>query len=248
MDPRAVDIVAVTHTAARARNEDTISVGPWIWTGTHGAPVALTFTPARDEPLPVIVADGLGGHPAGDIASRLAVTAFATALGARAIPEGGLESVIADALLATNELLYRHMRGNAELEAMGSTAAGVVVLGDEVGIFNVGDSRVYRWRDGALVQLTIDDHVALEGRPGLLSQALGGSKDAAPITPHVFAEPRTPGTVYLVCSDGLSTPVDDATIVAAMAAPMPVAVATLLEAALASGHGDNISIVLARIS
>jgi len=247
MDPRAVDIVAVTHTAARARNEDTISVGPWIWTGVHGGPVALTFTPAGDEALPVIVADGLGGHPAGDIASRLAVTAFTTAIGARTIPAGALEAVIADALLATNELLYRHMRGNADLEAMGSTAAGVVVLGDEVAIFNVGDSRVYRWRDAVLEQLTVDDHAVVEGRQGLLSQALGGSTDAAPITPHVFAEPREAGTLYLVCSDGLSTPVDDAAIAGALVAPMPEAAAILLEAALASGHGDNISIVLVRI-
>ena len=101
-----------------------------------------------------VVADGMGGHRGGEVASQIAVRSMA----------GGRHATMdefVDSVAASNRAVWDHSVENPELKGMGTTLTAIAVLGDgrppQLGVVNVGDSRIYRWRDGELQQLT-DDH------------------------------------------------------------------------------------------
>lgn len=244
--PMAVEVVAITHRGAvRARNEDTIAVGSWIGSGAAEPPRRFIFDAA---PAVAIVCDGLGGHRAGDVASRIAAEALARAAADGATGAAGPPGAEAVAraerwLVEANDAIYARMVADPSLATMGSTAAGLAALGEELVVFNVGDSRVYRWQDGYLCQLSLDDSII--GRPDRpLSQCLGGREAHGAIVPHARLERWIPGRRYLVCSDGLYGVLGLEAMEAALAGPPADAAARLLEGALAAGAPDNVSIVI----
>jgi serine/threonine protein phosphatase PrpC len=243
---------AFTHQGAvRADNEDTIAVGDWIRRLPMAAPVVLEQEVAA--PLICLVADGMGGHAAGDVASR----AVAERLSRRAA-EATHEAAIVHLLHEANHELFGLMNESPVWYGMGTTVAGVAIVPPGVIVFNVGDSRIYRIERGALVQLSTDDTPGPklpDGRTAvyktsIITQVLGGYGPDRPgerIEPHALSEPLADGARYLICSDGLSDLLDPAEIEALLEDDDHASAIALFEAAMARGGDDNISLILVRL-
>lgn len=248
----AVTVTVMTHRGLlRPRNEDTVGVGSWLRNVPMEAPEQ--FVHRVDAALPCLVADGMGGHAGGGVASRIAVSRLAQALGdardaaSLAAPIAGAHQAILDA-----------MDAEPGLEGMGTTLVGLLVHRDGILGFNIGDSRLYRLRDGFLRQISID-HVPDAGwqpgspdgtvRSGVITRFLGGPRPAEPPLPHVEAEPLEDGWAYLLCSDGLTDLLRFSRISDVLTADTDDVekVRTLVEQALEAGGTDNISVMLVRI-
>ena len=205
------------------------------------------------EPPLFAVADGMGGHQAGEVASRLA----AAALREDVEPAGGTER-IEELIREANRRIWQHSKEDVTASGMGTTVTAARVEGDSVTIWHVGDSRAYRIREGQIEQLTEDHSLAAElERSGKLSaeearmhpqrsvitRALGTDPD---VEIDAFSVEGRPGDVYLICSDGLSSMVDDATILAVVEgrrSNLETAARELVRAANRSGGEDNITVV-----
>lgn len=239
---------AFTHEGAmRASNEDTIAVDGWITSEPMAAPLVLEHEVGA--PLVCLVADGMGGHAAGEVASR----AVAEHLCRRA-PEATDEASLRALLLDAHDELFALMREQPAWREMGTTVAGLRVGPKGLMAFNVGDSRVYRIEDGRLVQLSTDDTPGpklADGRTAALTshmvtQSLGGIQELARITPHVLSEPLQPAACHLICSDGVTDLLDRRTMEALLVDDDAACVEALFAAAMAAGGRDNISLLLLR--
>lgn len=238
-------VTAITHRGRiRPRNEDTVAVGRWICNGSMDEP--RVFAPSSARPFVCLVADGIGGHAAGDVASRRAAEFLA-----EAAPDSADAAALADALRRLNRVLFEATARDRALAGMGTTVAGLVLRQDGILWFNVGDSRVYRLRDGSLTQVSVDDSppASADGSmtSHILTQALGGAATPVEIDPHAGAEPVMVGAKYLVCSDGLSDMLPPEWIEDAVAESDLETARNLLERTMAAGARDNVSIVLASI-
>jgi serine/threonine protein phosphatase PrpC len=250
--PAKLRATAFTHQGAvRADNEDTIAVKDWIRRLPMAAPRVLEHE--LEAPLLCLVADGMGGHAAGDVASR----AVAERLCRRA-PEATDEAALVRLLHDANDELFALMDESPLWTGMGTTVAGVSVAPPGVVVFNVGDSRVYRIEAGALVQLSTDDTPGPKlpgGRTAvftssIITQVLGGYGSDAPgeeIVPHVLFEPLADGARYLICSDGLSDLLGPAALEALLGEDDLASARALFAAAMAQGGDDNISLILLRL-
>jgi serine/threonine protein phosphatase PrpC len=235
-------VTAFTHQGAvRDHNEDTVAVGSWI----RNAPMEMprqTVEPL-DDPLLCVVADGMGGHAAGEEAGRIA--AFRLAAASSQVKDEGEMTAL---LRRINQEIFDAMGANPGRLGMGTTVAGLLFRSNGAIWFNVGDTRIYRYRDGFLRQLSIDDVLDREGHRGggshAITQALGGEHKIVEVTPHVGWEPIVAGWCYLLCSDGLTDHVDLNAIEAVVALGGEAAVKALFERAMAGGGQDNISIIL----
>ena len=241
-----IAVTALSHPGAvRAQNEDSLAVGPWtICTGTTENPQTLVFP--LGTPLAVVVADGLGGHPGGDIASSVVVNEIAQA-GATVADEETLFALVD----ACNDRVYALANRNPALTAMGTTAAGVVVMPDRVLAFNVGDSRVYAASPHGLEQVSVDDRPPVEAgeRTSTVTQCLGGQLGAAPVHPHVSTRTLSVPAHYLVCTDGLSDVVPADVLAEIVTAHQDGRAAfELWRAAMEGGGPDNITLALVRIA
>lgn len=240
---------ALTHLGKRrARNEDCLAFAGEILNEPMTEPRLVLHRLAT--PSVCVVADGMGGHPAGDIASRLIAERLNTDLSGIACDEDVLGGVLLDA----NRLLFSEMERTPAWYGMGTTVAGAFVHADGILAFNLGDSRVYRVRAGKLEQLSTDDSMQTgAGFFGtktmrVLSQCLGGFPTGEEIQPHVIKLPLEVGTELLVCSDGLHDMLDDSQIEACLAPDLGDSVRSLFEAAMREGGLDNISIIHARVT
>jgi protein phosphatase len=196
-----------------------------------------------------MVADGLGGHVGGGIASQWALEALlATGVDCRDVV------CWTEALQQANDTLYDLMADRPTLQGLGTTVVGAILSRKELLHFNVGDSRAYHYNGDKLVRLSEDDvPLGTSGpRPGRLSgmitQCLGGQSRRTRIEPHVeLKPPLRRGDTLLLCSDGLTDMVGEADIAKALQAAVEPAkcVMDLLEMALESGGDDNISIIVA---
>jgi serine/threonine protein phosphatase PrpC len=243
----ALTATAFTHVGAvRTRNEDTVAVDDWVMSRSMDQP--MTMQRIVLEPMVCLVADGLGGHAGGDVASRF----VAECLAGRAA-EATDATALTGLLRAVDQALFEAMRERPALHGMGSTVAGLHVGSAGLAVFNVGDSRVYRIEPSGLVQLSTDDTPGpklADGRTAahttaLLTQSLGGWHEPEGITPHVLAEPIEGR--YLLCSDGLTDRLDPEAIAGHIGEDDAGSVRALFEAAMAAGGDDNISIVLVRL-
>jgi serine/threonine protein phosphatase PrpC len=248
--PLTLQVAALTHVGLRRQsNEDCVAVNDRILRGAQPKPEGSLHP--LDGTRFCLVADGMGGHPAGDVASRIAVESIVAGL---AGTQPSRERVI-EVLREANRGLFAEMARCPERYGMGTTVAGLVVDAQKVAAFNVGASRIYKVLEGRVEQLSVDDSEAgglgwlLFGHAPtrVLNQCLGGFPDAIELAPHVIELPATPGSAFLLCSDGLSDMLSDEAIGACLAHDPGRSVQKLLEAALEAGGIDNISIVLARI-
>ncbi|MDP3540289.1 MAG: protein phosphatase 2C domain-containing protein [Azonexus sp.] len=215
-----------------------------------------------------VVADGIGGHRAGEVASRMAVDIVVERLrdkiqhfraGARQpTPLQFAEQIIVEA----NRAIHAAAREQAGCAGMGTTLAVALFIGQRVALLHVGDSRIYRLRDGRLQLLTRDDSllsdqvehglIAAEDSRGshnrhLVTQALGA---AARVAVHASEEKVLRGDVYLLCSDGLSDLVEEADIeliVDSLKTNLPLTANHLIQLANDNGGYDNISVALVRV-
>jgi len=202
------------------------------------------------------VADGMGGHLAGEVASALAIDVLE--LAASSEPDRTDSRTIVDALERSNAAILAEARRRPELEGMGTTCTVVVVSESEIHIGHVGDSRAYRFRSGRLEQLTQDhslvatlvrdgvigpDDAVTDGRRHVITRALGADDH---VEVDVVASAVSPGDRLLLCSDGLSGQVPDEAIAAVLASePDPGrAVDRLIGLANAAGGDDNVTVIV----
>ncbi|HEY3971155.1 MAG TPA: Stp1/IreP family PP2C-type Ser/Thr phosphatase [Solirubrobacteraceae bacterium] len=204
-----------------------------------------------------VVADGMGGAQAGEVASSVAVDTFRAGLDDRGDPERSLVAQVEQANARINELSH----DNAEHAGMGTTITAVYVGEQDVAIAHVGDSRAYCLRDDELLRLT-DDHSLVDEliRQGkltpeeaeehpqrsVITRALGPE---ATVEVDVRSFRGRPGDVYLLCSDGLTTMVGEAELLRLLASHGRLADAgeALIAAANGAGGKDNITVVLLRL-
>nr|WSX52168.1 protein phosphatase 2C domain-containing protein [Streptomyces sp. NBC_00974] len=241
-----IAVTALSHVGlVREHNEDSLVVGPWTLCGTTTtSPQTLLFPLGR--PLVVAVADGLGGQPAGEVASELVVRELSL-LG----PSLDGAQAVENALDLCNHAVFSATLGRPELTAMGTTVAGTLVLADSLLTFNVGDSKVFHAAPDGLRQVSVDDSPPPDpGRrtTSAVTQTLGGRRGHSTVTPHVATLPLTTGDRYLLCSDGLTDPVPDEAIDELLRVyDDGKAAYELWKAAIEAGGPDNITLALIRI-
>jgi protein phosphatase len=206
-----------------------------------------------------LVADGMGGHTAGQVASGLAVEAMLDAV--RAYTAGGsLTERLRGATASANQHIFSTAEASPELSGMGTTLVALLVSGGRAAVAHVGDSRMYRVRAGRIRQLT-DDH-SLVGelqRRGeisadaarehphrhVLTRALGVRAEAEPDLAELTVEP---GDVFVLCTDGLTHHVRDEEIAKAVTgeADLDDACRRLIALTNARGGEDNVTVLLVR--
>jgi protein phosphatase len=205
-----------------------------------------------------VVADGMGGAQAGEVASRTAAEAFD-----RDLPASAPEQVLRETIEAANREINERARSDPSLAGMGTTITAAIVdaQGEEVAIGHVGDSRAYRLRGGKLERLTRDHSLVEEMRRkgqltdaqaedhpqrSIITRALGPEPE---VEVDLQTAPAAPADVFLLCSDGLTTMVADERIarVLGAATSMDAAVRTLVDEANRAGGRDNITALAFRL-
>jgi PPM family protein phosphatase len=205
-----------------------------------------------------VVADGMGGAQAGEVASKAAADAFDVDL-----PEGPPEEVLRETILAANRTIHELARADPSRAGMGTTLTAAIVdaVGEEVAIGHVGDSRAYRLRAGKLEQLTRDHSLVEEMRRkgqitdaqaedhpqrSIITRALGPEPE---VEPDVQTVPAVAGDVFLICSDGLTTMLGEEQIAKLLsgASSMSAAVRALVDEANRAGGRDNITALAFRL-
>lgn len=236
----------------RAKNEDSI-----LMSGFEHSDVVL-----------LVVADGVGGHKGGQVASKLSVDSIHEFVGKSVLQahSGGgygsdwLELTLSHAIFETNSRLIKQQQENIDLNNMATTVVAMLFHDNEFVISYLGDSRCYQFHDETLVQLT-EDHTMLqkllnEGKINqqefetmpmhhMISQALGLSPEPDVQVSRVVCDNKTS---YLLCSDGLTNCVSDEQIQAVLSKneQLESAVDELITQANDNGGIDNISVVLVK--
>jgi serine/threonine protein phosphatase PrpC len=242
---------ALTRTGRRANNEDACCALPQL--GLFA------------------VADGMGGYEGGEVASHLVIDTL-TDFFARNAGDGDItwpfaadgaltfgENLVSVAVRMAHRAVQAQRTGR--LSSMGSTLAALALADGRAVVGHVGDSRVYRLRDGVLRQLTRDHSLYAEMQAAgaslppkgqcpfanVITRALGLGDDCG--APELSSHELRPGDVYLLCTDGLSEHVADERVAEVLASQAPSAACrTLLDEAYAAGSKDNITAVVVRVS
>jgi PPM family protein phosphatase len=204
-----------------------------------------------------VVADGMGGAQAGEVASRIAVDAFEDGLGDTSAPEQSLAS----RALVANARIHELSHSDDEHAGMGTTLTAAYVAAQEIAIAHVGDSRAYCLRDGELVRLTSDhslvDELVRQGK--ITPEQAADHPQRSVITRALGPEPAVEidtcsyraraGDVYLLCSDGLTTMLPEQRVAEILRshARLRDAGEALIAAANEAGGRDNITVVLFRL-
>lgn len=215
-----------------------------------------------------VVADGMGGHAAGEVASMMAVNTVKYVVNLPGMSSLGKiwsrlrTGVVVSSYHMANQMILKDSMSVSAHRGMGNTMVSLVVRGEYADIINVGDSRAYRLRGGkieqishdqSLVQKYIDDGVLktpeeIEAFPykNIIMQAMGTQES---IVPDIFEEKLEAGDIYLLCSDGLTNEVSDeeiAKIILARGEDLSGAASELIARANEAGGKDNITAVIVR--
>ena len=205
-----------------------------------------------------IVADGMGGHAGGDVASAIAIKHISETDRLYTSPNDA-EFALQSALLSANSLLAETVFEHGELTGMGTTVTGFLRVANKIAIAHIGDSRLYLFRDGTLKQVTNDhtfvqrlvdsgritaEEAAVHPRRSVLMRVLG-DVDAAPEIDTTVLDTK-PGDRWLLCSDGLSSYVAEDKIASALASMVDAqdACDRLVKESLDQGAPDNVTVVL----
>ena len=204
-----------------------------------------------------VVADGMGGAQAGEVASRIAIEAFEQGLPGEGNPEERLATRVREA----NHQIYERSRADRGRAGMGTTLTAAYVDDAHVAIAHVGDSRAYLFRDGTLQRLTQDhslvDELVRRGKlteeqaaehpqRSIITRALGPEPD---VEVDTWTYPARPGDVVLLCSDGLTSMISEERVRAILEAHdnLDAAAEALISEANEAGGRDNITVVLFRL-
>ena len=220
------------------------------------------FAEADDRRGVFVVADGMGGHAAGEVASEMAVQIVARhLLGLTSVLDGAASERLAQAMRDANRAIYDRMLAEVDKQGMGTTASVLVLSDNHFLIGQIGDSRIYLLRDGALTQLTKDhSYVQEQVDAGLLTpeqaryhpysnvitRCVGASET---VEADIYEGEMKPGDVFLLASDGLTGMVDDRRLQAMLLArsgPGRIVDALIAEA---NGRGglDNITAIVVQV-
>ena len=213
-----------------------------------------------------VICDGMGGAQAGNVASAVAVEAFSAAL-ENACRDGippdaeRKEDILRSACKAANSRVYELAQTNPECTGMGTTLVAALILSREVYVVNVGDSRCYIWSEDGLHQITTDhslvqalvdigditpEEARTHPKKNLITRAVG-IEDT--VVCDVFRHERWPGSVLLLCSDGMSNVVTDEIIENVLSRRMTAqdTASELLSLAVEQGAPDNVTIVTTQL-
>jgi len=247
----ALEIASATHPGmVRSHNEDSIAADA-------GAGLA-------------VLADGMGGYNAGEVASGIAVeyirTEMKKQLTARKPEEIDLqfaEKLIVDHAIRANSAIFQSAQSQPQYAGMGTTLVVALWHDNQVSVGHVGDSRLYRLRGGKLEQVTRDHSLLQEQidsgmitkeqarysqNKNLVTRAVGIDPD---VETEVHTYPVQVGDIYLMCSDGLNDMVTDEDIestLSSLAANLPLAAQQLVQQACDNGGRDNVSVILVKVT
>ncbi|MEU4442579.1 PP2C family serine/threonine-protein phosphatase [Actinosynnema sp. NPDC050801] len=219
----------------RSNNQDSVYAGPRL----------------------LALADGMGGHAAGEVASKVVIAALAPLDDDE--PGDDLLGQLRDAVIAGNGAISELVQSDPDLDGMGTTLTAVLFAGSRLGMVHIGDSRAYMLRNGTFTQITHDDtfvqslidegriteeEAATHPQRSLLLRALTGHE----VEPRLMVREARPGDRYLLCSDGLSGVVSMETLEEAIRITDPQACADrMIELALKGGGPDNVTVVIADV-
>jgi len=217
-----------------------------------------------------IVCDGMGGAPAGEVASQLAAEAILERLDTGEDPDEPPDSAaaflpwtnrLAEAVRQSNQVIYRHGQTDRRRAEMGTTVVGAWLNHHVASVAHVGDSRAYLWHDNGLQLLTCDhslveaqvqagvldrDRSSESGDQNVLLRVLGGAPD---VDVDLHEVPVRPGDYLLLCSDGLTRMVPESTLAEAIVrwrAPQRIC-DHLIDAANRNGGADNITVIVVEV-
>jgi serine/threonine protein phosphatase PrpC len=209
-------------------------------------------------PRLLAVADGVGGHAAGEVASAIIIDALAP-LG-DSEPGYDLVGRLHEAVVAGNAAIAEHVAADPRLQGMSTTLTAILFAGSRYCLLNIGDSRTYLLRDGTLEQLTRDDsYVQLLVDEGHITQEAAGSHPQRNLVlqaltgeevmePAMTVREARAGDRFMLCSDGLSDVVDRGRLAETLSEGEPQeSVARLIELALANGTRDNVTAIVADV-
>lgn len=220
--------------------------------------IFCSMMPVGKLPNLFIVADGMGGHKAGDLASRYTVETLI-----KNIESSGSDNpitIINDAIVNANKLLLEKAAESEDYEGMGTTLVVCTIIGESLYVANVGDSRLYLY-DGKLSQITRDhslveemvalgklnrDEARTHKRKNVITRAIGGGKE---VMADFFEAELTAGNRIIMCSDGLSNMVDDGEIEQILSSGLPIEdkAGRLIDRANENGGADNIAVVIVEL-
>ncbi len=221
----------------------------------------------------LVLADGMGGYNAGEVASGIAVKTIVNLVREAvehedltiADPNTGMSRVaiiLRDAITRANKIIYQTARTQPNCEGMGTTVVGALFYNNRVTVAHVGDSRMYRLRAGAFEQVTLDHSLLQElvdrgfyspeeaqraANKNYVTRALGVE---AAVEVEIQEHPAQRGDIYLVCSDGLSDMVEDDDIhltINTFGANLDTVARHLVQLGNDNGGKDNISVLLAQV-
>jgi protein phosphatase len=216
----------------------------------------------------MVLADGMGGHRAGEVASRMATEIIIERLRTSVAEFGSSgdqhlpQLAVKQSINRANDAVFEAAEANPAYHGMGTTLVLAVFYDNRVTLAHVGDSRIYRLRNGRLELLTRDDSLLREQielgmisaadargshNRNLVTRALGIEKQ---VSAHVREDEALPGDVFLLCSDGLNDLVEDADIeliMNALNSNLPLAAQHLVQLAKDNGGSDNVSVILAKV-
>lgn len=220
------------------------------------------FAEADERRGVFVVADGMGGHAAGEVASEMAVTIVSRhLLGLASVRDAGAPDLVAKSLQEANRAIFERMLAESDKQGMGTTASVMVLSDHGYLIGQIGDSRVYLYRDGALTQITKDhSYVQEQVDAGLLTpeqaryhpysnvitRCVGASDE---VEADIYSGEVRVGDVFLLCSDGLTGMVDDrrlAQLLMARSGPGRI-VDSLIAEANGRGGLDNITAIVVQV-
>ena len=204
------------------------------------------------------LADGMGGHAAGEVASQLVIGAMRELDDDE--PGGDLLDKLEQATRRGNDAIAAQVSRSPELDGMGTTLTAILFAGSRIGLCHVGDSRAYLYRDGQLTQITRDDtfvqtlvdegqitaeQAHVHPQRSLIMRALTGQ----PVEPTLTVREARPGDRYLLCSDGLSDVVTSETLADTLGSVEDhrACADRLIELALRGGGPDNVTVVVADV-
>ncbi len=251
---RSLEIAAATHTGmVRSHNEDTIGSDPSIGLA--------------------VLADGMGGYNAGEVASGIAVALVTKQTRELLSRLGSTHSeqtdrrqiaaeILTDAITHANSSIFHAASSQPQYSGMGTTLVVALLADSFINVAHVGDSRMYRLRGGDLMQLT-RDHSLLQEQidSGMITREMARrSQNKNLVTRAVGIEPAVDpeinsfevkeGDIYLLCSDGLNDMVEDADIhltLTSLQANLPLAANQLVQMANDNGGRDNVSVILVQV-
>lgn len=231
----------------RSINQDALLVNTSIFTN-QGETCEVNLS--QQPTLAIAVADGMGGHKGGEVASRMVLahtSQFVKTL-SPGMDEQTIATMILEWMTQLHHTIKQHGLTHPDLSGMGSTLTGLLFHPSGIFLFHAGDTKLYRLRNGILVQLTRDHNLAgMSHNPlapkNILLNAIGPGEKVVPDIENLAGKILT-GDTLLLCSDGLTDGLTDNTIETLILTNQNISAKSLVEAAIQNGSSDNCSAIL----